>query len=107
MARREQFSVDELTLGSGTPLKAYKEYSASITPTVLTGGTVSAQTFTFTGLKVATDKVVNLTPPSAFNAQATLAEAVVSADDTLTIKFLSAAANTPTAGSWKVGIVRS
>lgn len=107
MARREQFSVDVLTLGfGGKALKLYKEFTASITPTVLTANTVSAQTFTFTGVKVG-DKVVALVPPSAFNAVATIAVATVSAADTVTIKFLSAGTTAPTSGNWTVAIVRT
>jgi hypothetical protein len=106
MSRREQFSVGTLTVGaSGTEVKEVRAYSASITPAALTANTVSAQDFTFTGVK-AGDYVVGLIPPSAFQAVATVAAGFVKADDTVTLKFLSAATTAPTAGTWKVLVAR-
>lgn len=106
MSRREDFSVGQLRIGSaGTPYKLVQEFAVSITPTVLVANTVSPQDFTFTGVK-AGDHVVALTPPAAFASVATVATAHVKADNTVTIKFLSAATTAPTAGTWTVVVER-
>ena len=58
-------SFPGMFIGGGTAVNAMNLYStASVTPTAVSGASCSDQTFTVTGL-LATDRISNITPPSA------------------------------------------
>lgn len=93
------------TVMRGNMLKSYL-LGPSLTPTALTASTTTSQTFTVKGL-VSTD-VVFVTYEGAQTAGVGIANADVSATDTLRIVFSNSTSGTPTpaAGVYDVLVLR-
>ena len=91
-------SFPGIFLGGGTAISAMNLYStASITPTAVSGASCSDQTFAVTGL-LATDRISNITPPTALGNVSL--NAYASAAGTVLLHFCnpSASSVTPPAG---------
>jgi hypothetical protein len=91
-------SFPGMFLGGGTAVTAMNLYStASITPTAVGGASCSDQTFAVTGL-LTTDRVSNLTPPSALGNVSV--NGYASASNTVLLHFCnpSSSSVTPPAG---------
>jgi hypothetical protein len=85
--------------GSGVMKLLLKKYTAALTPAAVSANTTAEQTFTVTGVVVATDVVVGVSKPTA-QAGLGIVGWRVTADNTVGITFSNNTAGsiTPTAG---------
>lgn len=95
-----------LAVGAGTAVTKIAAYAPSLTPASVAADTSAEQTFTVTGLTTADKVIVNGPAPVAGTG---IVNARVSAADTLALTFMNAtaAAVTPTAGTYTVVAIRS
>lgn len=98
--------VDALAISGGTDITKIAVYAPSLTPASVAAATSAEQTFTVNGLTTADKVVVN--GPSV-TAGTGIVGARVSAANTLAITFMNAtaAALTPTAGTYNIIAIRS
>lgn len=84
--------------GSGSWKLPLKKYTITISPALVNANTTSEQTFTCTGLVVATDKIIGVSKPT-HQAGLGIVGWRVSADNTIAIVFMNntGAGITPTA----------
>lgn len=95
-----------LAVGAGTAVTKIAAYAPSLTPASVAADTSAEQTFAVTGLTTADKVIVNGPTPAAGTG---IVNAWVSAADTLALTFMNAtaAAVTPTAGTYTVVAIRS
>ena len=95
-----------LAVGAGTAVTKIAAYAPSLTPASVAADTSAEQTFTVTGLTTTDKVIVNGPTPAAGTG---IVNAWVSAADTLALTFMNAtaAAVTPTAGTYTVVAIRS
>ena len=106
MARKEDFSFQQLTMQMVDSVAKGSLVSLSLTPAAVGAATAAKQTFTVNGLKVG-DQVAILSNPIA-NSVA-LAQADVSAANTLRCMFVNPTAGslTPTAGTYSFLVIKA
>lgn len=103
MARFESLNVGELNVGgsaaNGTSIKKIKKYtSGTVTIGAHTGGVAQSTSVTLTGVK-ATDFVIAAWPTTT-KSELIVAQAVVSAADTVLLKTIGGTVN-PTDETWE------
>lgn len=103
MGRHESLTVGELTIGgsaaNGTPIRKIKKYtSGTVTIGAHTSGVAQSTSVTLTGVKVATDFVIAAYPSTTLS-ELIVAQAVVSADNTVLLKTIGGTVN-PTDEAW-------
>ena len=83
-------------------------YTVSLTPASTSTVTSTEQSFTVPGVKLSTDNVIAITPPSN-TAGVTLSYGRITADNTVAIKFTNPTAGsvTPAAGNYVFTILRA
>jgi hypothetical protein len=84
--------------GSGDWKIPIKKYSITLTPSIVNANTTSEQTFTCTGLALATDKIIGVSKPTHQTGLGIVGWRV-SADNTIAIAFMNNTGSgiTPTA----------
>jgi NADH dehydrogenase/NADH:ubiquinone oxidoreductase subunit G len=99
-------NIVSIDVGTGTPITKIAVYAPSLTPASVAAATTAEQTFTVTGLTTADKVIVNGPAPTAGTG---IVNARVSAANTLAITFanVTAAAATPTAGTYTIVAIRS
>ena len=104
MARREDDTVGQLTIGDGQPIKKLMRYSVALDPANPGAAGVQEDSVTCTGVK-AGDIVLAVNKPTLTTA-ITVTGARVSADNTVMVQFVATAAATTGSETYQIVVGR-